>query len=113
VPPVVEPECPPHQRGPREAVGDAVKAACLDQNPHVLELEVAAGPGKKIIKAAEYMSIFGLEEEVRRVPVCVRSRTGRYGVHIASIELKAESRVSKGENQDSDAPLFAGLQDGR
>jgi len=43
------------------------------------------------------MSIFGLDEEVRRV----------YGVHIASIELRAESKVSKGENQDSDAPLFA------
>jgi hypothetical protein len=49
----------------------------------------------------------GSWQEVRREPVCVRSRTGRYGVHIASIELRAESRVSKAENQDSDARLFA------
>jgi len=38
-------------------------------------------------------SVFGLDEEVRRVPVCVRSRTGRYGAHIKPLIGRADLGV--------------------
>ena len=42
------------------------------------------------------MSTFGSDEEVRRVPVSVQSRTGRYGVHIRGIRAKStELRLSR------------------
>jgi len=56
--PTVESKGLPHQRGSTEATGDAVKAANLDQDPDVLEVEMAANSVQKILKANEG-AIFG------------------------------------------------------
>jgi len=45
------------------------------------------------IQAASRFLFLGSWQEVRRVPVCVRSRTGRYGVHIKPVIGRQDLRV--------------------
>lgn len=51
--PAIESKGQSHQRGPVFAVGDAVKTAHLDEEPHVLEVEMVPNFVKKIIRPSE------------------------------------------------------------
>jgi hypothetical protein len=43
----------PQKTGPVFPMGDGIKAACLDENTHVLEMDMAGCPKEKMVEACE------------------------------------------------------------
>jgi len=50
---IEEPQSLPHELGPGFAMGDAVEASCLDEDPHILEMGMAMGSKEKILETGE------------------------------------------------------------
>lgn len=50
---IEEAEGPPHKAGSGGTVGNAVKAARLDENPHILEVQMGRGSIQEILQRDE------------------------------------------------------------
>ena len=50
---IEEPKGVPHEAGPGGASDDTVKAACFDQDPHILEMDMRSGSIQEILKGYE------------------------------------------------------------
>ncbi|MBA7672171.1 hypothetical protein ES703_80345 [subsurface metagenome] len=50
---IEEPKGVPHEAGSGGALDDTVKAACFDQDPHILEMDMRSGSIQEILKGYE------------------------------------------------------------
>jgi hypothetical protein len=58
----------PHEAGPGDTMGNAVKATCLDENPHVLEMEMGPGSAQEILQRDERTVLGSLmDDDLRRL----------------------------------------------
>ncbi len=65
---IEEAEGMPYKAGPGGTMGNAVKATCLDENPHVLEMEMGPGSGQEILQRDERTVLGSLmDDDLRRL----------------------------------------------